>query len=149
MIIISAMVDTHLSSCVGLLEAGPKRTFPDGQTGWLVPQRAHHVTNIGERIKNLRKLSARRKDAHLDKLVREFRWAMTKVQKSRNFLAHGMLAGDTGSFIFWSQRKLKHMSLEEIVESAPTFKFAWRVIELIRWRLLGIEPPYALPDRPV
>jgi hypothetical protein len=144
-----ANLDNEISATVAILEAGePKRT-EEGSLYWMAPQRAFHVTSTGPRIAALRKLVKQKGNSELEVLVREMRWAMAHVVKARNFVAHGVLAGGAGEpKTFWSQRRLKEMSLEDALATAPLIDYATRAIMIIRWRLLGITPPFALPNRP-
>lgn len=150
MVLAFAYLDNHLSQTIALLEAGEPKFQANGHPVWLAPQRAFHITNTGPRIAALRSLTLVKNDPVLKHLVREFRWAMPKVVKARNFIAHGIIAGGLGDpKIFWSQRRLKQMSVADAVACAPYFDYATRAIMLISWHLMKIVPPFALPDRPV
>ena len=82
-------------------------------------------------------------------LVSEFRLAMVHVLKARNYLAHGSFVyPDSGETWLWSQMKLDHLPLDEVLEQEPWFNYAHHALQQLSFHLSGITPHRALPDRP-
>jgi hypothetical protein len=112
---------------------------------------------LSAKIQEMRTFARSDPDPEFVPLVKELRWAMAHVQKARNMLAHGQVLRDSeGRVSFWSQWKLKEMSIPDMIAVRPKALYAGKVTQQIRFRLTkraigGIwpmTPPPTLPDRP-
>ena len=148
MILIYGHIDDSLNRVLTIMRSGGWQVDENGEEFMPMPVDAWNINNGGPKIAEIRKRAANSGDPILQGLVKEFRLALVKANRARNYLAHGVVLGTPGHQVLWSLRRRKHISLDEALAAKPWFSYANIAILLIQWRLLGIEPPVSLPERP-
>jgi hypothetical protein len=143
-----SLADDLVNQSLGLLKAPPPTQTAEGLQ-WQVPQDHYQVFENRGKLGQMKKLASARRDHQLLHLVNELRAAMTRASKVRQFLAHGrLLQAEDGAFSFWSQRRLKELSLNDALAAAPWFDYAKDAGHHVIWRCMGVDPPAPMPPRP-